>query len=51
MRRGAKRAKAKVNAKPPVARKSLKNESSRIRGLEKRLAKRTAPIDTNLGVP
>ncbi len=38
MRRGAKPAKAKVESKPPVARKSLKNESSRVGDLEKRLA-------------
>jgi signal transduction histidine kinase len=38
MRRGAKPAKAKVEAKPPVARKSRKNEGSRVHDLEKRLA-------------
>ena len=38
MRRGAKPAKARVEAKPPVARKSLKNEASRGRQLKKRLA-------------
>ena len=39
MRRGAKPAKAKVEAKRPVARKSRKNEGSvRVRDLEKRLA-------------
>src|SRR5690242_4810659 len=38
MRRRTKRAKAKVGTKPPVARKSLKNEGSRVRDLEKRLA-------------
>ena len=38
MRRRAKPAKAKVEAKPPVARKSLKNEGARVRDLEKRLA-------------
>ncbi len=38
MRRGAKPAKAKAEAKPPVARKSLKNADSRVRDLEKRLA-------------
>ena len=38
MRRGAKRPKPKVKAKLPVARKSLKNEGSRVRDLEKRLA-------------
>ena len=38
MRRGAKTTKAKVKAKLPVAGKSLKNEDSRNRQLEKRLA-------------
>ena len=38
MRRGAKPAKAKREAKLPVARKSPKNEGARIRDLEKRLA-------------
>jgi hypothetical protein len=38
MRRRAKPAKSKVEAKPPVARKSPRNEGSRIRDLEKRLA-------------
>ena len=38
MRRGAKPAKAKVEAKLPVAGKSLQNERSRVRDLEKRLA-------------
>jgi GAF domain-containing protein len=38
MRRGAKRAKAKVETKPPVARKSRKREGSRVHDLEKRLA-------------
>src|SRR6266542_6149969 len=38
MRRGAKPAKAKTEAKPPVARKSLKSADSRVRDLEKRLA-------------
>jgi GAF domain-containing protein len=38
MRRGAKPAKTKVEAKLPVARKSPKNEGARIRDLEKRLA-------------
>src|SRR5882724_4693248 len=37
MRRGAKPAKAKVEAKLPVARKSLPNERSRVRQLQKRL--------------
>jgi hypothetical protein len=36
--KGAKPAKAKVEAKLPVARKSRKNEGSRNRQLEKRLA-------------
>jgi GAF domain-containing protein len=39
MHRGAKRAKAKVKAKRPLARKSLKNADPRVRDLEKRLAK------------
>jgi len=38
MRRGTKPAKAKVKAKPPVARRSRKSESSRAHDLEKRLA-------------
>jgi hypothetical protein len=38
MRRGAKPAKPKVESKPPIARKSPKNEGSRVRDLEKRLA-------------
>jgi len=38
MRRGAKPAKAKAEAKPPVARKSLKSADSRVRDLEKHLA-------------
>ena len=38
MRRGAKPAKTKAEAKLPVARKSPKNEGSRVRDLEKRLA-------------
>ncbi|MDO8477546.1 MAG: GAF domain-containing protein [Candidatus Rokubacteria bacterium] len=38
MRRGAKPTKPKVEAKSPVARKSLKNEGSRVRDLEKCLA-------------
>ena len=36
--KSAKPAKAKVEAKLPVARKSPKNEGSRVRNLEKRLA-------------
>src|SRR6266511_2583402 len=38
MRRGAKPAKAKVEAKLPSARKSGKNKDSRVRDLEKRVA-------------
>src|SRR5262245_65323876 len=38
MRRGPKPAKSKVEAKPPVARKSPKNDSAGVRDLEKRLA-------------
>ncbi len=38
MRRGAKPAKTKVEAKLPVAKSSQSNESSRVRDLEKRLA-------------
>ncbi len=38
MRRGAKPTKPKVKGKPPAARRSLKNESSRVRDLEERLA-------------
>jgi hypothetical protein len=38
MRRGAKPTKPKVKAKLPVSRKALKNESARVRGLERRLA-------------
>src|SRR5258708_424807 len=38
MRRRAKPTKAKVKAQRPAARKSLKNEGSRVRDLEKRLA-------------
>ena len=38
MRRGSKPAKAKVEAKRPVARKSRENEGSRVGDLEKRLA-------------
>ena len=37
MRRGAKPGKAKVEPKLPVARKSLRNEGSRVRQLQKRL--------------
>src|SRR5467141_2457747 len=38
MRRGAKPAKAKVEAKLPIARKSRKNQDPKVRDLEKRLA-------------
>src|SRR5712692_7361063 len=38
MRRGAKPTKSKAKGKPPAARKALKNDGSRIRGLERRLA-------------
>jgi hypothetical protein len=38
MRRGAKPAKSKVEAKPSIARKSRKSEGSRVHDLEKRLA-------------
>jgi hypothetical protein len=39
MRRGAKPAKAKVEAKPSIARKARKSEGSRVHDLEKRLAR------------
>src|SRR4029450_7665982 len=38
MRRRAKPAKAKVEAKPPIVRKSRKSEGARVHDLEKRLA-------------
>src|SRR5438034_8751301 len=38
MRRGAKPTKRRVGTKPPVARKSVKGEDSRVRDLERRLA-------------
>jgi two-component system, NtrC family, sensor kinase len=38
MRRGPRPAKSKVEAKPPVARKSPKDDGTRVRDLEKRLA-------------
>jgi signal transduction histidine kinase len=38
MRRGAKPRKAKVEAKPPIARKSRKSEGTSVRDLGKRLA-------------
>jgi signal transduction histidine kinase len=46
MRRGAKPAKAKAEAKPPVARKSLKSADSRVRDLEKRLAEALGQLQT-----
>jgi GAF domain-containing protein len=42
MRRGPKPAKSKVESKPPVGRKSPKNEDSRVRDLENRLAEALA---------
>ena len=42
MRRGAKPTKAKVKAKPPLARRSPKDEGSRVHDLEKRLAEAVA---------
>jgi ABC transporter substrate binding protein len=55
MRRGPKPAKSKVASKPPVARKSPKNEDSRVRDLEKRLAdkilKGTKPSDLPVDRP
>src|SRR5438445_13494384 len=38
MRRGAKPTKSKAKGKPPAARKSLKNDGSRVLDLERRLA-------------
>src|SRR5436305_13136999 len=38
MRRGAKPTKSKAKGKPAAARKSLKNDGSRVRDLERRLA-------------
>src|SRR4030095_2197896 len=38
MSRGPKPAKSKIESKPPMARKSAKNDGSRVRDLEKRLA-------------
>src|SRR5437016_1434844 len=38
MRRGAKPTKSKAKGKPPAARKSLRNDGSRVRDLERRLA-------------
>jgi signal transduction histidine kinase len=42
MRRGAKPTKAKVKAKPPLARRSPKDEGSRVHDLEKRLTEAVA---------
>jgi len=38
MRRGAKPGRAKAKARPPIARKPLKSEGSRVRAFETRLA-------------
>jgi GAF domain-containing protein len=46
MRRRTKPAKAKVEAKPSVPRKSLKNEGSRVQDLEKRLADALGQLQT-----
>lgn len=46
MRRSRKPAKAKVEARLPVARKSAKNEDSLVRDLEKRLEEFLAPFST-----
>jgi signal transduction histidine kinase len=46
MRRGAKRPEARIEAKPPVASKSRKNEGSRIVDLEKRLAEALGQLQT-----
>ncbi len=46
MRRGAKPAKAKVEAKPSVARKARKSEGSRVHDLEKRLAEALEQLQT-----
>jgi signal transduction histidine kinase len=46
MRRGARPAKAKVEAKLPAARKSRKNEGARVRDLEKRLAEALGQLQT-----
>jgi hypothetical protein len=43
MRRGAKPAKSKVEAKPPIAPKSRKNDSLGVGDLEKRLAESLEP--------
>ncbi len=46
MRRGAKPAKAKVEAKPPIARKARKSEGSRVHDLEKRLTEALGQLQT-----
>ena len=46
MRRRAKPAKAKVEAKPSIARKARKSEGSRVRNLEKRLAETLGQLQT-----
>ncbi len=46
MRRGAKPAKPKVEAKPPVARQSRKDEGSRVGDLAKRLAEALGQLQT-----
>jgi two-component system, NtrC family, sensor kinase len=46
MRRGPKPAKAKVEAKPPVSRKSRKREGSRVDDLETRLAEALGQLQT-----
>ena len=46
MRRGPKPAKSKGDAKPPVPRESPKNEDSRVRDLEKRLAEAQEQLHT-----
>src|SRR5215467_1562467 len=46
MRRGGKPAKPKVEAKPPVVRPLRKDESSRVRDLEKRLAEALEQLQT-----
>jgi GAF domain-containing protein len=49
MRRSAKPAKAKVEAKLPVARKSRNDQGSKVRDLEKRLAEVVAQLQTRDG--
>jgi hypothetical protein len=46
MRRGAKPAKSKVEAKRPAARKSRKDDGSRVGHLEERLAEALAQLQT-----